>query len=89
MTTKHFILKGRVQGVGMRYFIREEARKKTLSGYVKNMSDGTVFVGVCGPNDQLNQFKQIILEQSPGMVETIEETAASSNDYPQPFEIHL
>ena len=39
---KHIIFAGNVQGVGFRFTARSIARRFNLSGYVRNLSDGTV-----------------------------------------------
>lgn len=44
---------GLVQGVFFRLTTRKVARKLGLNGYVKNMSDGTVFIEAEGPKDKL------------------------------------
>ena len=40
LVRKHIIFKGRVQGVGFRYFCYTEANKMNLTGYVRNLYDG-------------------------------------------------
>ncbi|UCD01013.1 MAG: acylphosphatase [Promethearchaeota archaeon] len=44
---------GYVQGVFFRYTTRKVARNLGLTGYVKNMPDGTVYIEAEGPNDKL------------------------------------
>jgi len=44
---------GIVQGVFFRYTTRKVARKLGLTGIVKNMSDGSVFIEAEGPEDKL------------------------------------
>ena len=39
---KHVIFKGRVQGVGFRYTTRRIVQRYELTGYVKNLCDGSV-----------------------------------------------
>lgn len=39
---------GRVQGVGFRYTTQHEAQRLGLTGYAKNMDDGSVEVVACG-----------------------------------------
>jgi len=42
MSTKRFIVRGRVQGVGFRWFVEREAAMLGLAGWVRNSDDGTV-----------------------------------------------
>lgn len=47
---------GRVQGVGFRYNAAREARLIGIAGYVKNLSDGSVYIEAEGSREQLNAF---------------------------------
>jgi len=47
---------GRVQGVGFRWSVAEEAKNRGINGLVKNLSDGTVYIEAEGYEDQLNDF---------------------------------
>ena len=47
---------GFVQGVFYRYTTRKLARKLGLTGYVKNMPDGSVQIEAEGPEDKLNEI---------------------------------
>ncbi|MFX0001175.1 MAG: acylphosphatase [Candidatus Hodarchaeota archaeon] len=47
---------GYVQGVFFRYTTRKFARKLGLTGYVKNLPDGTVYIEAEGPKDKLNEL---------------------------------
>jgi acylphosphatase len=42
MKSVHVIVRGDVQGVGYRYFAEHEAQKRRLSGWVRNLRDGSV-----------------------------------------------
>ncbi|MHC4324049.1 MAG: acylphosphatase [Planctomycetota bacterium] len=42
MAAKHVIFIGRVQGVGFRYTAHRMANRRRLSGFVRNLPDGTV-----------------------------------------------
>ncbi len=56
MVTKRFVVSGRVQGVGFRYFVVREAEALGLAGWVRNLPDGRVEVlasGEDGPVDVL------------------------------------
>jgi acylphosphatase len=48
MSCAKFIVTGRVQGVFFRASTREEAHRLHLTGYAKNLSDGSVEVLACG-----------------------------------------
>ena len=39
---RRFVISGRVQGVGFRYFTQDAARREGLHGFVRNNDDGTV-----------------------------------------------
>jgi acylphosphatase len=43
------LIRGRVQGVGFRYALADEARLRKLRGWVRNRSDGCVEAIVAGP----------------------------------------
>jgi len=54
----HLIIKGRVQGVGYRFFIRLTASKLGLKGYVKNLYSGEVEVVAEGEEEKLKKLIQ-------------------------------
>lgn len=54
----HAIVRGRVQGVGFRYWVLEQARAQGLKGWVRNCPDGTVEVEAEGTEDELFEFEQ-------------------------------
>jgi acylphosphatase len=49
-------VKGKVQNVGFRYFTNKRAMEFNISGFVKNQSDGTVYIEAEGAEDELNTF---------------------------------
>jgi len=50
------VVRGRVQGVGYRYFVLECARALGLSGYVRNLPGGAVNVVAAGPRESLERL---------------------------------
>lgn len=49
--TRHLRITGRVQGVGYRYHMAQEASRLGLAGWVRNRSDGSVEALVHGPQE--------------------------------------
>lgn len=54
---RHFRVTGRVQGVFFRDSTREVAQNLKLTGYARNMPDGSVEVLACGGRDALDRFE--------------------------------
>ncbi len=50
----HAIVSGRVQGVWYRASTRDEARRLGLTGWVKNLPDGSVELVAEGPSDKVD-----------------------------------
>lgn len=59
-------LRGRVQGVGFRWFTRHEARELGVAGRVRNLSDGRVEIEAVAAASALEHFKERVLEGPPG-----------------------
>ena len=60
MRRQHFVVTGRVQGVGFRYFCQEQAKRFGLVGYARNRPDGSVETEAEGDDAALEQFAQAI-----------------------------
>jgi acylphosphatase len=50
---RRFLVRGRVQGVGFRWFVEREAHLLGIAGWVRNNADGSVEVLAMGLRDQL------------------------------------
>ena len=53
---------GRVQGVGFRYFVQQNARELRVTGWVKNMDDGSVTMELQGTQDLIDEMEKRILK---------------------------
>lgn len=53
-------LRGRVQGVGFRWFVRVHARRLQLAGWVANRPDGSVEIAAAGDQKQLDELARIV-----------------------------
>ena len=57
MKAVNFLVKGKVQGVGFRYFAVKEAQRLGLSGWVRNLHDGSVEAHAEGSDESLDSFE--------------------------------
>jgi acylphosphatase len=53
----HFLVRGRVQGVGFRWFVHREASELNLKGWVRNTEDGDVEVVAAGTEENLAELR--------------------------------
>jgi len=56
MPTIHLIITGKVQGVSYRFAAKEMATNLSLTGWIRNTSEGHVEATVSGPDPALQQF---------------------------------
>ena len=77
MKAKRYIVRGRVQGVGFRWFVDHEARQLGLAGWVRNNIDGTVEVLAMGNDQQLTTlFNRLRRGPRAARVDDVQEIAA-------------
>lgn len=63
----HCIVTGRVQGVGFRFFVVDEAERLGLVGWVRNRPDGrSVELWAEGTRSSLEQLRRLVQVGPPG-----------------------
>ncbi len=68
----HLIVSGLVQGVGFRMFVLREASARSLSGWTRNLPDGTVEVEAQGNSGLVDELiRQIRIGPSRSSVTSI------------------
>lgn len=63
---RHFLVKGRVQGVGFRWFVHREAAEIGLRGWVKNTDEGHVEILAAGDEGQIAELRDALRKGSRG-----------------------
>jgi len=60
--TRRYIVRGRVQGVGLRWFVEKEASEIGVVGWVRNNENSTVEVLATGTSEQLSALHKCLRE---------------------------
>ncbi|HKC26922.1 MAG TPA: acylphosphatase [Jatrophihabitans sp.] len=72
MTRLTAVVSGEVQGVGFRYWVRQEAQSLGLAGSAANLPDGTVEVIAEGPRDACEDLLDALRSSAtPGSVHDV------------------
>jgi acylphosphatase len=75
---RRFLVSGRVQGVGFRYFAQDVARREGLTGLVRNLPDGRVEVVAEGAGDSLVRLEAALWQgPSRARVDRVETDATT------------
>ncbi|MGD0694307.1 MAG: acylphosphatase [Terriglobia bacterium] len=83
-----YVISGRVQGVGFRYFAERVANQLGIHGYVKNLYTGSVEVYAIGDENSLEQFKRHLAEgPRSARVSGIDESEETVSEEYSRFEI--
>ncbi|MEG9434786.1 acylphosphatase [Edaphobacter sp. HDX4] len=79
---RYYLVKGRVQGVGFRWFVHREAAELGLRGWVRNTETGHVEVVASGDAERLAELKSSLKKGSRGsrVDAVLEEQLADSED---------
>ena len=88
MRVLRYLIEGRVQGVGFRYFARRSARRLGLAGYVRNLPDGSVEALARGTDEALAAFEEALKQGPPGSrVDAVRSEAGTALPSSEEFEI--
>jgi acylphosphatase len=89
MSDMHVRVTGMVQGVGFRWFVRERARRLGVSGWVRNLADGSVEVAAAGDPGQLKLLRDELAQGPRGArVEAVlDEPSGAKEPLEAPFGI--
>jgi acylphosphatase len=89
MSLRRWIIRGRVQGVGFRWFVMSEAERLQLGGYVRNLPDGSVEVVSEGPETSLETLESRLRRgPSHARVDDVERLQVPHElDIPRSFDI--
>jgi acylphosphatase len=90
MTARRYLVSGRVQGVGFRWFVWREAGRLGLEGYVRNLPDGTVEVVARGAKEAMDELEQMLTSgPATARVDGVEKHAVPHEiNLPKPFDVN-
>jgi acylphosphatase len=85
---RHYLVTGRVQGVGFRYFTWTEAVREGLHGWVRNAAAGGVEIAAEGDREALDRFERAVRRGPPlARVELVEVTDVGAGGRDTGFEV--
>ena len=89
MATVRWIVVGKVQGVGFRWFVREQARRWGVRGWVRNRPDGSVEIAAAGADESLAGLLAAVRRGPDGAaVDTVQNDGGPpADELPEPFSI--
>jgi acylphosphatase len=65
IVARRYVITGRVQGVGFRFFVEAAAAREGINGWVRNKPDGTVEALIEGDEEAVNRV-EASLRRGPG-----------------------
>ena len=66
LVARRYVISGRVQGVGFRFFAEAAAAREGLHGWAKNRPDGRVEISIEGDAESVERFERHIAHGPPG-----------------------
>lgn len=86
--TWRFVVEGRVQGVGFRWFVLRHARDLGLGGFVRNLPDGSVEIVAAGPPAAIDQLAAYLADgPAAARVARVTRTEATGHSHTSDFEV--
>jgi acylphosphatase len=81
---RRIVVRGRVQGVGFRAFVEDEARERRVAGWVRNRRDGSVEAVIAGSLEEVDRMTAAVRRGPPAArVETADVSQAGDEDLRQ------
>ena len=79
--TVHVVIVGRVQGVGFRAFVEDEALRRGVGGWVRNRRNGSVEVVLAGEEQVVAAVIEACMKGPPGArVEALHQRDGAAED---------
>jgi acylphosphatase len=83
-----YVVSGRVQGVGFRWFVQQAASVEGLHGWVRNLADGRVEIRAEGEREALDRFeRQIHVGPRAARVDEVDTTDAGATGHDTGFTV--
>lgn len=88
LVARRFVLSGRVQRVGFRYFAYEAAEREGVTGFARNMPDGRVEILAEGDSEAVFRFESAIRQGPRGArVDAVETEVVQPAGRRQAFDV--
>ena len=88
MRAVRVVVRGRVQGVGYRWHVREAARRMAVTGWVRNCDDGSVELLVAGDPRAVDAVLEAVRSGPPAArVDDVEVVPAGDSVLPPTFSV--
>jgi acylphosphatase len=83
-----YVVSGRVQGVGFRFFVNRAASIEGLHGWVRNLPDGRVEIRAEGESEALERFERHVRHGPPSSrVEEVDTTDVAATGHDTGFSV--
>jgi len=88
LIARRFLVTGRVQGVGYRFFTLTAGRREGINGWVRNLPDGRVEIVGEGDAEAMERFERAIRQGPSGArIEQVEVDAAIPSERVSGFNV--